>query len=255
MALFQRNAAALPPGNDRADAVKAIVQESATKQLGRGEGRDHVEYKGHEFQVLPNWTEDPSDFRILRGDIVINRPHDDAGYPRPRYYRAVPVPSGTYTAILERQAAKVAAAEKRDRPRPVAVHGVFGIPEGTKELTFNMVRRVEGTPEEIAAAGAFGGITPGMAYLPPRPAPATAKETVSWWAKHGITFRTRPDQRLLVMANGGRLGRAQYDAIVADTRRIWLYLEGTDPVCEAHPERAPHPATRTVAIDVMACDE
>jgi hypothetical protein len=243
-----------------AGIVSATVAAEKLKPLGRLAGTDYAVLDGKEFALSHASYPDSSGLDPRSGELIIATEVEeilsDGGVLRGRRFRrATPVTKGTYAALVAEREARQAALEAKEQPRPVAVQDIFGVVAGRKELMVNLGGKVDASPEAIVASAAFGGKKPGLAYLPGHPAPATARDTVSWWANHGITFRTRPDQRLLVMARGGRLGRAQYDAIVADTRRIWLYLEGTDPMCEAHPERAPHPATRTVAIDVMACAE
>jgi hypothetical protein len=110
---------------------RPVVPEAKVKWLGSVGGMDYAEHAGHEYAVDPHATPDIGAYSKQPGELLIGKRVteliDGSRFEHNNHHRALPVGSGTYAALVAKDAARMARREAKPEPHPLDALGTHAL--------------------------------------------------------------------------------------------------------------------------------
>lgn len=231
--------------------VRATVPEGKLEWLGRGpDGNDYAIHNRREYLVEPG-SSYPEDYSRLEGEILVMRvAHemiDGSRLEHHRTHRGIPVPAGTFAAMVARVADRKAKLEAKPKPRPL---------DGLADHPF-LARRPDGIlPIAEPPAGYFAALlskTPTAIRLPGRERRQGVAAILAVLQERGITLHLSPAGTMYAL--GARITTPARSLIEQAAPLLHAHLRGQPLRCEfQHPEQAPEAVTLLVG-GAAVCDQ
>lgn len=232
--------------------VRPTIEEKQVRWLGRVAGFDYAEHKGVEYAVTINPV-DPRAYSRQPGEVTINKRvrevFEGTNLERNNSHRGTIVASGTYAALVAKQAAAKARADRKATPRlldALAVHPLLR----RQAAEYLRVR-----PETEMSIAGIEGATRGI-VIPAHEQKRGPEAILAVLRQKGTELRLSADQSAIVPVAEMGQGDGVRELIERSTPLLLAHLRGQPLRCQLkHSEKQPPEAMSLLVGGAAACEQ